>query len=67
MTNGQRLQRSKNLSPEDQLAFNRWLTGNAVIGSMIAAGLTIMAVAGSTSVPPSQVQLAGIERAVSHR
>ena len=39
----------KTMSPEDQRTFNRWLTGNTVIGSLLAMGLVAMAIAGSNS------------------
>jgi hypothetical protein len=67
MTKGQIIRQSKNLSPEDRLTFDRWLIGNAVVGSIMAIGMVAMAVAGSTSIPPHEVQVAGVERAVSDR
>jgi hypothetical protein len=42
-------QRSKSLSPEDRLTFDRWLKGNAIVGLILAAGLIAMAIAGSIS------------------
>jgi len=41
----------KTMSPEDQRGFNRWLTGNAIIGSILAMGLVAMAIAGFNSAP----------------
>ena len=41
----------KTMSPEDQRGFNRWLTGNAIIGSILAMGLVAMATAGFNSSP----------------
>jgi hypothetical protein len=67
MTKGQIIRQAKNPSPEDQLTFDRWLAGNAVVGSLIAAGLVAMAVAGSMSTSPPEVQVAGVERVVSGR
>jgi hypothetical protein len=40
----------KRMSPENQRAFNRWLKANAILGSIFAAGVIAMAVAGSMSV-----------------
>ena len=53
----------KTLSPDDRRKFDRWLSSNAVIGSILAAGLVAMAVAGSNSGPSHDVELAGVERA----
>lgn len=36
-------------SPEDWREFDRWIRANAVIGSLLAAGLLVMAVAGAPS------------------
>jgi hypothetical protein len=41
----------KTMSPEDQRKYNRWLMGNAVIGSILAMGLVAMAIAGFNSAP----------------
>jgi hypothetical protein len=41
----------KTMSPEDQREYNRWLTGSAVIGSILAMGLVAMAIAGFNSAP----------------
>jgi hypothetical protein len=35
------------MSPEDRHTFDRWLKANAVVGSIFAAGLFAMALAGS--------------------
>ncbi len=36
-------------SPQDWREFDRWIKANAIIGSLIAAGLFAMAVAGAPS------------------
>jgi hypothetical protein len=36
-------------SPDDWREFDRWIRANAVIGSLLAAGLLVMAVAGAPS------------------
>jgi hypothetical protein len=36
-------------SPQDWREFDRWIKANAVIGSLLAAGLLAMAVAGAPS------------------
>jgi hypothetical protein len=41
----------KTMSPEDQRGFNRWLTGNAIIGSILAMGLVAMAIGGFNAAP----------------
>ena len=66
MTKGQIIRQCRNRSPEDRLTFDRWLVGNAVVGSIMVIGIVVIAVAGSTSTPP-EVQIAGIERAASDR
>jgi hypothetical protein len=53
----------KTLSPDDRLKFDRWLKSNAITGSILAAGLVAMAVAGSNSGPSYDVELAVVERA----
>jgi hypothetical protein len=45
----------KTMSPEDQRVYNRWLMGNAVIGSILAIGLVAMAIAGFNSAPSPTV------------
>src|SRR5260221_2466539 len=35
----------KNLSPKDQQSFNRWLLGNAIVGSIFSLALVIFAIA----------------------
>jgi hypothetical protein len=47
MTKGEAFAKIRRLSPENRLAFNRWLQGCAVIGSILGIGLVAMAVAGS--------------------
>jgi hypothetical protein len=46
MTKGETFAEIKHLAPEDQRAFNRWLQGCAVVGSILGIGLVAMAVAG---------------------
>jgi hypothetical protein len=41
----------KSMSPEVQREYDRWLMGNAVIGSILAMGLVAMAIAGFNSAP----------------
>jgi hypothetical protein len=53
----------KTLSPDDRRTFDRWLKGNAVFGSIMAAGLVAMAVAGLNSGPSHDVELSSVERA----
>src|SRR5260370_38974409 len=36
----------KNLSPKDQQSFNRWLLGNAIVGSIFSLALVLFAIAG---------------------
>jgi hypothetical protein len=45
----------KTMSPEDQRIYNRWLMGNAVIGSILAMGLVAMAIVGFNSAPSPTV------------
>jgi hypothetical protein len=45
-------------SPEDGREFDRWIRANAVIGSLLAAGLLVMAVAGAPSAGPGDVATA---------
>jgi hypothetical protein len=47
---GRVFQQAKKLSPADQLTFNRWLKGNAVVAFILAAGLVAMVMSGSNSV-----------------
>jgi hypothetical protein len=51
--------RYKELSPEDQRTFNRWLVVNTAVGLILAAGLLTMAVVGSTSPPHSSTAVGG--------
>ena len=55
----------KAASPDDRRSFDRWLTANAFIGSILAAGLIAMAVAGSKSRAPHGVEVAGIEKSAT--
>jgi hypothetical protein len=45
----------KTMSPEDQRVYNRWLMGNAIVGSVLAMGLVAMVVAGINSTPSPTV------------
>jgi hypothetical protein len=45
----------KTVSPEDQRAYDRWLTSNAIVGSILAMGLVAMAIAGFNSAPSPMV------------
>ena len=45
----------KTMSPEDQRVHNRWLMGNAIVGSIFAMGLVAMAIAGFNSAPSPTV------------
>jgi hypothetical protein len=55
----------RTLSPEDQATFNRWVRCNAVVGSLIAVGLTAMAIAGYRSGVSQEMEVAGVERAAA--
>jgi hypothetical protein len=46
MTKGEILAQYKNLSPEDRRSFDRWLRGNAVVGSIFGVALVAMALGG---------------------
>ncbi len=39
----------QNMSPEDQLTFNRWIRANAVVGSIFAVGMLAMALIGGSN------------------
>jgi hypothetical protein len=45
-------------SPDDWREFDRWIRANAVIGSLLAAGLLVMAVAGAPSAGPGDAATA---------
>jgi hypothetical protein len=49
----------RKLSLEDRRIFDRWMKANAVIGSLLAAGLFAMAVAGAPSARPGDEASAG--------
>jgi hypothetical protein len=49
----------RKLSSEDRRIFDRWMKANAIIGSLLAAGLFAMAVAGAPSARPSDGASAG--------
>jgi hypothetical protein len=59
---GKILEQYRTQFPDDQATFNRWLRANVVIGSIIAIGVIAMAVAGSRSGPPQEVELARVEK-----
>ena len=44
MTKGEVFAKYKQLSPEERRAFDRWLQGCAVVGSILSIGLVAMAV-----------------------
>jgi hypothetical protein len=46
MTKGEVFAKFKQLSPEERRAFDRWLQGCLVVGSILSIGLVAMAVAG---------------------
>jgi hypothetical protein len=46
---GQILVQFRTMSPEDQATFRHWLRLNAVVGSILAAGLVAMALVGSNA------------------
>jgi hypothetical protein len=46
------LRHYKDMSAEDQRTFDRWLKANLVIGSIVAAGIVAMALAGSNALGP---------------
>jgi hypothetical protein len=46
MTKGQIFAKYKHLSPEDQRTFDRWLRANAIVGSLLWAGLLAIALSG---------------------
>jgi hypothetical protein len=48
MSKGCIVRQYRAMSPEDRRTFDRWLKANAVFGSIFAAGLFAMALAGST-------------------
>jgi len=45
----------KKMSLEDRRVYNRWLIGNAIVGSILAMGLVAMAIVGFNSAPSSTV------------
>jgi hypothetical protein len=48
------------MSPEDQLEFDRWLKANAIVGSILAVGMLLMALGGSNSMRPTDAAAAVI-------
>ena len=46
-------------SPQDWREFDRWIKANAIIGSLLAAGLFAMAVAGAPSAGSGDTAAAG--------
>jgi hypothetical protein len=65
MGKGKIFEQYRTQSPDDRATFDRWLKANAVIGAILAAGLIAMAVAGSRSGPPRDVEVAGVEKAAA--
>jgi hypothetical protein len=53
-----RLIQYRNLSPQDQATFRRWLWLNTVVGAILAVGLVAMALVGSNA-DRSQTEVAG--------
>jgi hypothetical protein len=49
----------QNWSPQDRSEFDRWIKANAVIGSLLAAGLFAMAIAGMPSARQGDAASAG--------
>ena len=49
----------QNWSPQDRSEFDRWIKANAIIGSLLAAGLFAMAVAGVPSAGSGDTAAAG--------
>ena len=45
-------------SPKEQREFNRWLTSNTILGSILAIGMLAMALAGSNSAGQSDEAMA---------
>jgi hypothetical protein len=52
MTKGEIIGQYRNMSAQDQRTFDRWLSANLVIGSVIAAGLLFRAFGGPDLVTP---------------
>ena len=63
MGRGKIFEQYKPLSPDDRRKFDRWMESNAVIGSILAAGLAVMAVAGWNAGPSHDLELSGVQRA----
>src|SRR5262249_50629462 len=53
MTKGQILRKYKDLSPEDQLTFDRWLRANALAGALLAMVVVTIPLNGSRPPSPS--------------
>jgi len=49
MTKGEIIAQYRNMSDADRSAVDRWLKANIVIGSLIAGGVVLMALAGSNA------------------
>ena len=62
---GKILEQHKTQFPDDPATFNRWIWANVVLSSLITIGLIAMAVVGSRSGPPQEVDVAGVERAAA--
>ena len=57
MSKGELLAKYRDLSPEDQRKFDRWLKANAVVATIFALGLVAMAV-NSTGLPGPNTAIA---------
>lgn len=58
MENGYIAREYQKMSPQDRRTFDRWLTANAVIGCILAAGIIAMAFAGAWLSEPGDVAIA---------
>jgi hypothetical protein len=59
MSNGEAFRAYGRMSAEDRRAFDRWLTANAVIGSIFAGALLLMALAETHVAGPSHAAANG--------
>jgi hypothetical protein len=58
----------KHMSEDEQRAFDRWISGSVVIGSILAAGLLFMALAGSgASISPREASAESTELSASNK
>jgi hypothetical protein len=56
-------QQYQRLSAQDQRAFDRWISANAILGAVFAVGMLAMAVAGSNSLGRSDAAIAANPKA----